>query len=882
MENKITLQNSTLFELSEGSLFYRVTKGTVYLFAVEHLKSGMDSSRTEIATYHPGDIILSLPPLKALRFVLSGTLDSQIEPVGMDLFEGPDGDQLLTKALAAVSTLLRRGLSQKVSFPEILAAEDREAAVKDFAESLVFDLVAIRAADSYDEKIFFKQRQADAEKAYELSLKEIESVLDEKEGDSLGTVEEGTAPVVQVAQLVAQYDHIALKPLQGKSYTDKEGLSELIKDNNLRMRALDLKKGWWKTESGAIFGYCRDNNIEPCALLPDKNGGYLCVIPQLDKRFKINAKNVDLILNHAIMFYKPMGSEKVSFRDVFKFAFSSRKTSKDIQLFLILGILSAIVGLLVPALTSKFVDSAIPQSASNLVINLTFLVLLCIVSAGLFDIIKVLAVTRVGTREDFLLQSSIMDRLLKLPVNFFKHYAAGDLAQKVLTVTQLSALVFGSLLLSVMTFIFASVYLIQLYKYSKFLVKWALLFALIPLVVTFFLAYFKLKWNKKIIPLTSKISGTLFEIVSGINKLILTASEKRAFSLWARLFSRQQSYVSKASDSDIVFITMNEAYPLFVTLCMYALFMSALKTGKMDPLSTGSFLAFMAAFTAFQTALSETTATLIQSIMILPMYKEIKVILDAIPEVQEAKPSIAKCSGAIELSHISFRYDPNMPLLIDDLSMKIEPGEFVALVGESGSGKSTLMRILLGFEKPETGSVFYDNQDLASFDAGSIRRKMGVVLQNSGVMQGSIYSNIVGGSPLPMEDAWRAADAVGLGDVIRELPMGMQTMVTAGGSTFSGGQRQRLVIARAIVHNPSILILDEATSALDNLTQAQVKESLDNLKVTRIVVAHRLSTIINADRIYVLNHGHIEESGTYDELMAKGGFFAELAKRQQA
>ncbi|MBR4376695.1 MAG: ATP-binding cassette domain-containing protein, partial [Spirochaetia bacterium] len=252
------------------------------------------------------------------------------------------------------------------------------------------------------------------------------------------------------------------------------------------------------------------------------------------------------------------------------------------------------------------------------------------------------------------------------------------------------------------------------------------------------------------------------------------------------------------------------------------------------------------------------------------------------PEVQEAKPSIAKCSGAIELSHISFRYDPNTPLLIDDLSMKIEPGEFVAIVGESGCGKSTLMRILLGFEKPETGSVFYDHQDLASFDAGSIRRKMGVVLQNSGVMQGSIYSNIVGGSPLPMEAAWKAADAVGLGDVIRELPMGMQTMVTAGGSTFSGGQRQRLVIARAIVHNPSILILDEATSALDNLTQAQVKESLEALNVTRIVVAHRLSTIINADRIYVLNHGHIEESGTYEELMKKGGFFAELAKRQQA
>ncbi len=880
MENRITLHNGTLFELSGGSQFYRVLQGTVYLFAVEHLKSGIDSARTEIATYKKGDIILSLPPVRAVRFVLAGTLKSHIEPVGMEVFDGPDGDELLTRTLASVSVLLRRGLSQKVSFPEVLEAEDREAAVKEFADSLADDLYAIRAADTYDEELFFTQRQIDADNAYDLSLKEIESVLDE--GKTFGNLTEDASAIVQVAQLVAQYDDIVLKPLMEKSYTDRDALSELAKDNNVRIRTLDLKEGWWKTDSGAIFGYYRDKKLEPAALLPEKNGGYICVIPQLDKRFKITSENAHLIHRIATMFYKPLGTSQLSLKDLLKFAFSGRKMSRDIMLFVVLGLLSSVVGLLVPILTKMFVDSAIPQSASNLVIHLTFLVLLCIISAGIFDIIKVLAITRVGTREDFLLQSSIMDRLLKLPVIFFKHYAAGNLAQKVLTVTMISALVFGTVLLSFMTFIFALVYLVQLFHYSRYLVKWAALFAVIPIVVTFFLASFKLNWNKKIIPLTSKISGTLFQIVSGVNKLMLTASEKRAFSLWARLFSKQQTFVSRASNSDIVFTTMNEVYPLFVTICMYALFMNALKTGKMDMLSTGSFLAFMAAFIAFQTALSATSMTLMQSIMIIPMYKEIKVILDAIPEVQEAKPAITKCTGSIELSHVSFRYDPNMPLLLDDISMKITPGEFVAIVGESGCGKSTLMRILLGFEKPESGSVFYDNQDLASFDAGSIRRKMGVVLQNSGVMQGSIYSNIVGGSPLPMEDAWKAAEAVGLADVIRELPMGMQTVVTAGGGTFSGGQRQRLVIARAIVHNPSILILDEATSALDNLTQAQVKESLEALNVTRIVVAHRLSTIINADRIYVLNHGHIEESGTYDELMKKGGFFAELAKRQQA
>ena len=237
---------------------------------------------------------------------------------------------------------------------------------------------------------------------------------------------------MQVAQLVAQHDDIVLKPLMEKSYTDRDALSELAKDNNVRIRTLDLKEGWWKTDSGAIFGYYRDKKLEPASLLPEKNGGYICVIPQLDKRFKITSENAHLIHRIATMFYKPLGTSQLSLKDLLKFAFSGRKMSRDIMLFVVLGLLSSVVGLLVPILTKMFVDSAIPQSASNLVIHLTFLVLLCIISAGIFDIIKVLAITRVGTREDFLLQSSIMDRLLKLPVIFFKHYAAGNLAQKVL------------------------------------------------------------------------------------------------------------------------------------------------------------------------------------------------------------------------------------------------------------------------------------------------------------------------------------------------------------------------------------------------------------------------------------------------------------------
>jgi ABC-type bacteriocin/lantibiotic exporter with double-glycine peptidase domain len=217
---------------------------------------------------------------------------------------------------------------------------------------------------------------------------------------------------------------------------------------------------------------------------------------------------------------------------------------------------------------------------------------------------------------------------------------------------------------------------------------------------------------------------------------------------------------------------------------------------------------------------------------------------------------------------------------LDDVSFSVKKGEFVAIVGTSGAGKSTLMRMLLGFEKAESGSVFYDNHDINAVDVGSIRRQMGVVLQNDTVLQGTILQNIVGSSGLKEEDAWEAARKVSFDKDIEEMPMGMFTMIPAGGMTLSGGQLQRLIIARAIIRRPNILIFDEATSALDNLTQLTVRKSLDELNVTRVIIAHRLSTIINADKIYVMREGKVVETGTYDSLMKEDGYFAQLAKRQ--
>jgi ABC-type bacteriocin/lantibiotic exporter with double-glycine peptidase domain len=300
-------------------------------------------------------------------------------------------------------------------------------------------------------------------------------------------------------------------------------------------------------------------------------------------------------------------------------------------------------------------------------------------------------------------------------------------------------------------------------------------------------------------------------------------------------------------------------------------------------LTPGGFVAFNAAFGQFLGASLGLAMTAISVIGIIPAYERAKPILKAIPEAQGASSlDPGRLHGAIECSRILFRYESDLPLVLNDISIQIKPGQFVAFVGHSGSGKSTLFRLLLGFETPESGSIYFDGMDLADIDPQALRRQMGVVMQNGKVFDGDIFTNIVGASPLTIADAWAAARSAGFDKDIEAMPMGMNTVISEGGGGLSGGQRQRLMIARAIVHRPRILLFDEATSALDNQTQSIVSRSLEALEATRIVIAHRLSTIINADQIYVFDQGRITQHGTYEELAGQEGLFRDLAQRQIA
>lgn len=750
--------------------------------------------------------------------------------------------------------------------------------------------------EAEDTRIREKFRRAD--RNFAATLERVRGVLDSGQNDvQIDDSDYEDQYLFFAARLAAAAQHVELNAIPGKEYTvERNGIDELAKDNNIRIRQVLLRDDWWIEDNGPLLGFIMDKTDggdtavtqrgmvsgRPVALLPEGGKSYYAVDPQTGTRLFLDHETARAVSPVAYMFYRPFPNKKIGLANIIKFTSDGLRI--DIGRFAVMGLLGALVGLLIPEITRVFMDTVIPEAAKNQMLQLATLVILSTVTAGLFDLVKGLSMTRIETKSDSSLQAAVMDRVIKMPVPFFRDFTAGDLSERTLSISQIRRILSGTVLSSLMGFVFSLVYLFQLFRYNPDMAKWGLLFCLVPIVVTAFTGVLRYKCDKRVADLQGSITGTLLQFIVGVGKLNITASEKRAFGVWAKKFIEKKRLAFRSGFYDNIHTAFMSFFPVIVTMLFYVLFMTGMKEGLENGkgwFSTGSFLAFLASFTAFQAALVGMTTAIMKTIHVIPLYKRAQPILDGIPEIQVSKPSVLGLRGNIEVSHINFRYGEDTPLVLKDVSIKVEPGEFVALVGGSGSGKSTLLRLLLGFEKAESGSIYFDNKDLDSLDISSVRRQMGVVLQNGSIMQGSIYKNIVGSSLLTVDDAWDAAKMVGLDEDIRAMPMGMYTELPPGGGTLSGGQRQRLIIARAIIRKPNILLFDEATSALDNRTQAVVSESLENLNVTRIVIAHRLSTIMKADRIYVLQDGVIEESGHYSELMERKGFFYELAKRQQ-
>lgn len=643
--------------------------------------------------------------------------------------------------------------------------------------------------------------------------------------------------------------------------------------NSIMRRAVTLEKGWHRNAVGAMIGTLKKDN-RTVALIPGSIAGYTFLNPETGKRETITAKKEYLFNEDAICFYKGFPMKPLNIKDFLVFSFQSLSTS-DILLMIASTAIVALLGLLGPLFVKWLFGVVIESKSIRILLSLACFLLCYTICKLLICVVQSLIFGSIGAKQDVAFQAAVIGRIMNLPASFFKKYSSGELTQRITYVYSLFNVMFNTIGTVGLSSVFSLIYIGQIFSFAPSLALPSLLIILFSAAVTLISTICNTKNKRKCMEASAKTSGLTYATITGIQKIKLAGAEKRMFARWANTYAKEAEYTYNPPAFVRLSSTVSLAISLLGTLILYVI---AIRSN----LSVENYYAFTSSFALVSstfTSLAALTSTVAE---IKPSLEMAKPLMEAEPELSEKKHVLTNCKGDIELSNVSFRYTDDTPNVIDGLSMKIKSGEYVAIVGKTGCGKSTLVRLLLGFEKPQKGAIYLDRKDINSLDLKSVRKNIGTVLQDSKLFLGDIYSNIVISAPqLTLDDAWKAAEIASVADDIKKMPMGMFTYISEGQGGISGGQKQRLLIARAVAPKPKILLFDEATSALDNITQKKVSDAIDSLRCTRIVIAHRLSTIKNADRIIYLEDGKIKEEGTYEELIKLNGLFARLVERQR-
>lgn len=672
---------------------------------------------------------------------------------------------------------------------------------------------------------------------------------------------------------ILKYYHFKPVDIPENITTSSDQLSYALRPNGLMSREVELEEGWYKDAYGPILAFTKEDGI-PVALLPDAFTGYRYTDPATGRRMKLNRRTSDLFDRNAICFYRPLPQKKLTIPDLLIYMKNCISIS-DLVFIFVSTMAISLVGLLMPRITRLLTGPVLSSGRKDVLIPIAITMICVALSSQLISSIKMLIQSRLDIKTSLGVQASMMMRLMKLPANFFRKYSPGELKSRSTSVNSLCSMIMGMVLGTGLTSVTSLVYIGQIFNFTPALVIPSIFIILITVVFSIVSTLMQIKINRKSMEIGAKESGLSYGLITGVQKIKLSGAEKRVFAKWMDVYSEGARLIYNPP----VFIKLNSVISSAIALVSNIVLYYLAAVNNIDP---SSYYAFTAAYGMLMGAFMSVSGIALSAAQIRPILEMAEPFLNTEPEITQGKEIITSISGAVELNNVSFRYSEETPYILNDISLKIKPGEYVAIVGSTGCGKSTLVRLLLGFEKPEKGAIYYDGKDITGLDMSSLRKKIGTVMQDAGLFQGDIYSNIVISAPeLNLDAAWKAAEKAGIADDIRAMPMGMNTMISEGQGGISGGQRQRIMIARAIAPEPKLLIFDEATSALDNRTQKQVSDALDAMGCTRIVIAHRLSTIRHCDRILVLEGGIITEQGTYDELIAKNGFFAELVKRQR-
>ena len=652
-----------------------------------------------------------------------------------------------------------------------------------------------------------------------------------------------------------------------------EFIDYMTHPSGIMHRRVMLEGNWWKDCDGALLAVTKDKG-EFCALLPRKTGGYSFWNTSSGAREKLTSKHKDMFEKEALCFYEPLPEEVKNGKQLLFFLFKHIAIF-DYAIVLLATLLATLLGMMTPYISGIIFSRLIPSGKTDIVFTTAILLLITVLAAYIMSVVRTGTLERIKNRMENVVQNALMSKLMHLPPRFFQRKSAGGLATIITYLDRLPMVIADVLLGPCITAVFSFAYVIQIGVLAPSLALPAFVTLIVQALIIIFSIKQKLRLTREELNANMEVKGITYSAISGIQRIKLSGSEKRIVSRWAKAYKNRAKAAYKVYFPSTMQNELVVAAALAGTLWVYF-------SGASRGIELSQFVVFLSAFSIATNNITSLSECAQHLPFLKPSLKLIEPILSEAPETSAGKAVVGRLSGAIEMSHVTFRYSEKSPVVLNDLNLKIKPREYIAIVGRSGCGKSTLMRLLMGFEKPESGMVMYDQKDLAELDPASLRRNIGVVLQNGKLFAGSIFSNITISAPwLTLKEAWEAAEMAGMADDIRNMPMGMHTLISEGSGGISGGQKQRLMIARAIAPKPKILMFDEATSALDNITQKKVSDTLDTLNCTRVVIAHRLSTIRNCDRILVMDKGKIAEDGSYDELIAKNGLFAELVERQR-
>lgn len=697
----------------------------------------------------------------------------------------------------------------------------------------------------FDEQI--RQRKKEDNAVFAEALQEIAGAVTGEE--PFFSDELSGANVRGELERILHYFHIKPRELPLSLKKPEEQLDYLLRPQGILKRRVRLKGAWYRDTATALLVTRTDGGVS--AVLPGAHGCFF-IDPSTGRRTRIGARNAAQFTENALCFYKPFSGEALSKKELLKQILAGVRKS-DLLAYAAITLCAVGVTMPIPSVWRFLLSRVVTgEETAPLWAASFFLVCLSIVSS-LLELIKGLLSGKMRRSTEHRAETAVMLRILSLPTDFFKASGAGKLANKLHAVGALCEALCTALVSGGLSLVLSFVYFVWIAAHAPTFLLPCCVITLATLAFCACEIYARAGQKKTLTAFEAEEQALTYSLFMGVSKIKLVGGEKRAFARWGKKYAAYAQEVRRVPVALKFAKTLRFLIPACGTLWLYA---EAVRKG----VSGADFYAFSAAYAVITAALASFGESIAQISAIDPLLESIQPFFAERPELAPDRQMVTRLSGGIEFNHVSFRYAEGAKPLFEDLSFKIRPGEYVAIVGKTGCGKSSLIRLLLGFETPQKGAIFYDGRDISTLDVQSLRRKLGIVLQDGKLFAGDIYSNIAVNTPgLTLEKAWEAAEKAGIAEDIRAMPMGMHTLISDGGGGVSGGQRQRILIARALAASPRILIFDEATSALDNVTQKTVTDSLASLKCTRIVVAHRLSTIKHCQRVLVLEDGRIHE-----------------------